>query len=625
MNFWETVGGIFTGDTYFPDNVNRERRVSELVIDCKKLNSELAEISKVIKKDINELNNKLGVLYKGEKIPNDLKVTHVQFHQWGVEVAQIVAPLITFPVVSSALTVAGTSYLLSIGEIGAAGFASLVGLPILLSTAIAATAAAAAVAIVVGIGAVAGAIKRDKLRDAIHSYVPSRFTLQKAYEVNKRVSDDIKATIDAIDGILNMHIATGEALNKLKANIQSKLSKYESNRMAFEAKKSLQNLDKTRGSWITEDPDINIEYVYENEFVDNHIIDGWIQNPYEKLYNGFYFKPIEERVLKCIQAYELEINNKKFGKGTALRYSPEPDLRIKVNFYEYDGHQESHPRLNENIKVWAITKDDRKIKVIDKSIGALKPTITDIIKAHVLDKWIGNNTVHYHGFYFKTIDNNVYDDIEEYEIRVNDKKFGNGIAPKYSPDSDLKVKVNFFEYNGYAEKHPTENDKIEVWAILKRNVRIKVLSTKVGAMLTRVGWFQNNGEWYYFEKDGTLKRGWLQDGGKWYYFRKSDGAMFTNNLLTTNDGKIYCFGKDGIMKIGWTNFYAQWFYFEKDGSAKIGWFQDQGKWYYFCPEFQAVPGYGKGQMLLDTTQKIKTANGQYKEFHFNANGVCTNP
>ncbi|MRC19650.1 hypothetical protein GH866_29350 [Bacillus thuringiensis] len=45
--------------------------------------------------------------------------------------AQIVAPLITFPDVSSALTVAGTSYLLSIGEIGAAGFASLVELPIL--------------------------------------------------------------------------------------------------------------------------------------------------------------------------------------------------------------------------------------------------------------------------------------------------------------------------------------------------------------------------------------------------------------------------------------------------------------------------------------------------------------
>ncbi|WP_242228007.1 insecticidal delta-endotoxin Cry8Ea1 family protein [Bacillus cereus group sp. BfR-BA-01392] len=183
----------------------------------------------------------------------------------------------------------------------------------------------------------------------------------------------------------------------------------------------------------------------------------------------------------------------------------------------------------------------------------------------------------------------------------------------------LATNDQFFGPKGYMVKN------MKIWAILKRSVRIKVLSTKVGAELTRIGWFQNNGEWYYFEKNGTLKRGWLQDGGKWYYLRESDGSMFTNNLLTTNDGKIYCFGKDGIMKIGWTNFYAQWFYFEKDGSAKLGWFQDKGKWYYFCPEFQAVPGYGKGQMLLDTTQKIKTANGQYKEFHFNASGVCTNP
>ncbi|HYO12903.1 MAG TPA: hypothetical protein VE685_06905 [Thermoanaerobaculia bacterium] len=76
----------------------------------------------------------------------------MSFNSMGFEVAQLVAPLITAPAVSTALTVGATSYLVSTGEIGAAALVDLVELPAAFEIVIGAAAGAAAIGLFWGSG-----------------------------------------------------------------------------------------------------------------------------------------------------------------------------------------------------------------------------------------------------------------------------------------------------------------------------------------------------------------------------------------------------------------------------------------------------------------------------------------
>lgn len=53
------------------------------------------------------------------------------------------------------------------------------------------------------------------------------------------------------------------------------------------------------------------------------------------------------------------------------------------------------------------------------------------------------------------------------------------------------------------------------------------------------GWTNNNGTWYYYDANGTMKTGWLNDNGTWY-FLNADGSMASNTVI---DG--YTLGSDG--------------------------------------------------------------------------------
>jgi hypothetical protein len=55
-----------------------------------------------------------------------------------------------------------------------------------------------------------------------------------------------------------------------------------------------------------------------------------------------------------------------------------------------------------------------------------------------------------------------------------------------------------------------------------------------------VGWKDIDGEWYYFDNDGYMKKGWIRDGSKWYYLYSS-GAMAKD---TTING--YVLDSDGV-------------------------------------------------------------------------------
>ena len=127
-----------------------------------------------------------------------------------------------------------------------------------------------------------------------------------------------------------------------------------------------------------------------------------------------------------------------------------------------------------------------------------------------------------------------------------------------------------------------------------------------GAMVT--GWQKISNKWYYFNAGGDMVTGWQKISGKWYYF-ESSGAMVTG--WKQLGGKWYYFEGSGAMLTGWQKISNKWYFFNSGGDMLTGWLKWNNKWYYFD---------SSGAMLANTT---KTIGG--KSYHFDANGVCTNP
>jgi hypothetical protein len=253
MSFWDTLGGLFTGDTYFPDNLHRETRAKELARDCQNYTVNLSSLTQGIQQELKALDQQLAKLYgSAAGIPPDAKPATVDFNGMAFEVSSIVAPLVTAPVVSSALTVGATSYLLSTGEIGAAALAELVGLPAAFEVAIGAAAGVAAIGISFAVGAIAGAVKRDKLRDTIHQGVAARAKLAKAFLVDSQLNSSIQAMISALQALRASEVPLDKIMANLKTIVAAARARADGVTDAT-AVASLADLDRSRGSWTNED------------------------------------------------------------------------------------------------------------------------------------------------------------------------------------------------------------------------------------------------------------------------------------------------------------------------------------------------------------------------------------
>lgn len=110
------------------------------------------------------------------------------------------------------------------------------------------------------------------------------------------------------------------------------------------------------------------------------------------------------------------------------------------------------------------------------------------------------------------------------------------------------------------------------------------------------GWIKNEYEsddgisvvWYYADENGILAtNGWKKINGKWYYFERY-GVMETG-LIEVN-GKYYYLDNTGAMRTGWIYekyedeyvSYSHWYYANSDGSLRQSqWLFDGKDWYYF--------------------------------------------
>ena len=96
-----------------------------------------------------------------------------------------------------------------------------------------------------------------------------------------------------------------------------------------------------------------------------------------------------------------------------------------------------------------------------------------------------------------------------------------------------------------------------------------------GVMQT--GWIFTEGHWNYFASSGAMKTGWVKDKGTWYYLDK-DGVMLTG--LQEIDGTRYYLNASGAMQTGWKWLDNHYYYFATSGSMKTGWLKDKELWYY---------------------------------------------
>ena len=167
-------------------------------------------------------------------------------------------------------------------------------------------------------------------------------------------------------------------------------------------------------------------------------------------------------------------------------------------------------------------------------------------------------------------------------------------------------------------------DPAKTWQQMADNYWYYCTGTGVDSFA--VGWLQDNGYWYHFDKYGRMEAGgwkkidgnmyflsgngamlteWQKIDGKWYYLAR-DGAMRTG--WQKADGKWYYLGADGVMRVSWVADGGRWYYLNlRDGHMETGWQRIDGAWYYFGSD---------GKMVYNTWLKI---DGKW--YWFDANGV----
>lgn len=127
------------------------------------------------------------------------------------------------------------------------------------------------------------------------------------------------------------------------------------------------------------------------------------------------------------------------------------------------------------------------------------------------------------------------------------------------------------------------------------------------------GLVYRDGEYYYYNSNGSLASGWITTNGAKYYFDNvtykglrewqfiGDKWYFFNNACQmqtgylNHNGNMYFLNDDGSMYTGWKQFsssFRDWYYFDPvDGYAHTGWVYD-GDYYYMNPEdYKMVMGW----------------------------------
>ncbi|MGL5574184.1 MAG: SH3 domain-containing protein [Sarcina sp.] len=103
-------------------------------------------------------------------------------------------------------------------------------------------------------------------------------------------------------------------------------------------------------------------------------------------------------------------------------------------------------------------------------------------------------------------------------------------------------------------------------------------------------WIENNGVWYYINKNGQKQTGWIQNNNTWYYLN-NNGQMQTGWIKL--NGQWYYLNSYGAMQTGWFEQNDHWYFANSNGQMQTGWIQDNNTWYYLNNNGQMQTGWIK--------------------------------
>ena len=160
-------------------------------------------------------------------------------------------------------------------------------------------------------------------------------------------------------------------------------------------------------------------------------------------------------------------------------------------------------------------------------------------------------------------------------------------------ESEEKIEVEGQNQSSGVPNLKEQNQSDEVQSLEEKNVEISSNSTP--------GWLLKEGDWYYYDLNGTRASGWRYIGNVWYYFNGDNiskpGVMSKSTHQLIN-GNMFVFDASGAMQTGWILEPEGWYYADGSGALANGWRYVNGAWYYLDGSNTEHP-----YLMLNNTKK----------------------
>ena len=191
---------------------------------------------------------------------------------------------------------------------------------------------------------------------------------------------------------------------------------------------------------------------------------------------------------------------------------------------------------------------------------------------------------------------NLIENEESVENNQSDVKISEEVSSEEvssEKESEEKIEVEGQKQSSGVPNLKEQNQSDEVQSLEEKNVEIPSNSTP--------GWLLKEGDWYYYDLNGTRASGWRYIGNVWYYFNGDNiskpGVMSKSTHQLIN-GNMFVFDASGAMQTGWILESEGWYYADGSGALANGWRYVNGAWYYLDGSNTEHP-----YLMLNNTKK----------------------
>ena len=186
---------------------------------------------------------------------------------------------------------------------------------------------------------------------------------------------------------------------------------------------------------------------------------------------------------------------------------------------------------------------------------------------------------------------NLIENEESVENNQSDVKISEEVSSE--KESEEKIEVEGQNQSSGVPNLKEQNQNDEVQSLEEKNVEIPSNLTP--------GWFLKEGDWYYYDLNGTRASGWRYIGNVRYYFNGDNiskpGVMSKSRHQLIN-GNMFVFDASGAMQTGWILEPEGWYYADGSGALANGWRYVNGAWYYLDGSNTEHP-----YLMLNNTKK----------------------